>query len=196
MTRPPAEEVATYSSALAWLRTAWTTLPVPPTKLHTRDIDGVLGLAFSAPFARIANGQLGGWRTVQVQDVCYHPTLPRQRGELVGSPFDCGDCGGSGLHMVERQVSHHPMYVALGGLAKVPRRSDGTPAPIDYIMALAWSGWDLDNAAWLINMPIVSADHRLTVMADFLLAIRKLHSRYSSGPIPKSDPQRRAEDAA
>ena len=193
--RPVADDVADYFSAVSWLRTAWTTLPVPPTKLHTRDIDGQLGQRYSAPFARVLSG-LGGWRTVTVQDVCYHPTLPRDRYGNVSSPFDCGDCNGSGLHMVTRDVSDHPMYVALSGLARVPRPSNGTPAPIDFIMALAWSGWDLERAARLVGLPIVSDDHRETVRAAFLMNIRRLYGRYSTGPIGRSESQSKAEDAA
>lgn len=196
MNRRPADDVADYFSAVQWLRTAWTTLPVAPTKLHTRDIDGQLGQRYSAAFARILNG-LGGKRTVPVQDICFHPTLPRDRsGDLTGSPFDCGDCQGTGLHVVERELYDHPMYVALASLSKVPRASDGTPAPIDYILCLASASWDLDRAARLVNIPIVSDDHRETVRAMFLLSIRKLYGRFASGPVGRSESQARAEDAA
>jgi hypothetical protein len=194
--RRPSEDVADYFAAVSWLRTAWTTLPVPPAKLHTRDIDGQLGQRFSAPFAKVLSG-LGGWRSVTVQDVCNHPTVARDKyGTIIGSPFDCGDCQGTGLHLVQRDVHDHPMYVALSGLSKVVRPSDGTPAPIEFVMALAWSGWDLDRAARLVGVPIVSVDHRETVRAMFLMSIRRLHGRYSSGPVGKSQAQSNAEDAA
>jgi hypothetical protein len=195
MRRPPADDVADYFAAVNWLRTAWTTLPVPPTRLHTRDIDGELGQRYSDQFARVLKG-LGGSRDVDVQDVCYHPTLPRDRyGDITGSSYDCGDCQGTGLHIVTRHLYDHPMYGALAGLAKVVRRSNGTPAPIDFVMALAWSGWDLPRAARLVGIPIVSDDHRETVRAQFLMAIRALYSRYNTGPAP-SQAQRNAEDAA
>lgn len=190
MNRRPAEDVADYYSAVQWLRTAWTTLPLPPARLHTRDIDGQLGQRYSSAFARVLTG-LGGWRTIPVQDVCYHPTLPKD-----ASPFDCGDCQGSGLHVVTRDVYDHPMYAALAGLAKVPRPSNGTPSPIDYVMALAWSSWDLERAAQLVGVPIVSADHEVTVRAMFLLSIRKLYGRFASGPVGRSESQAKAEDAA
>ncbi len=193
--RRPADDVADYASAVSWLRTAWTTLPVPPARLHTRDIDGQLGQRYSAAFARVLTG-LGGWRSIPVQDVCYHPTLPRDRYGEMGSPFDCGDCQGTGLHIVQRDVFDHPMYAALSGLAKVPRPSNGTPAPIDYVMALAWSSWDLGRAATAVGVPIVSADHEVTVRAMFLLSIRKLYGRYSTGPVGRSESQARADDAA
>jgi hypothetical protein len=189
-----ADEVADYPSALSWLRSAWTTLPMPPAKLHTRDIDGQLGQRYSTPFARVLSG-LGGKREVTVQDICYHPPLARQE-PTKESPYSCRDCLDSGLHTVIRDLYDNPMYVALAGLAKVVRPSDGTPAPIDFVMALVWSGWDIDRAARLVRIPIVSPDHRITVKAHFLSAIRKLHSRYSTGPIGKSDSQRAAEDAA
>ncbi len=106
--RHPAEDVADYFAAVQWLRTAWTTLPVPPARLHTRDIDGQLGQRYSAPFAKVLNG-LGGWRSIPVQDICYHPTLPRDKYGEVGSPFDCGDCQGTGLHIVNSK-GHQDRY--------------------------------------------------------------------------------------
>lgn len=226
MNRRPADDVADYFSAVNWLRTAWTTLPVAPAKLHTRDIDGQLGQRYSAAFAKVLTG-LGGWRTITVQDICWHPTLPvwchdqrfndapfcqrkqtdpihgmwyegyESPHEYVGpNPFDCGDCQGTGLHLVQRDVHDHPMYVALAGLAKVPRPSNGTPSPIELVLALAYSGWDLDRAARAAGLPIVSDDHRETVRAMLLLSIRKLYGRFASGPVGRSESQARAEDAA
>ena len=196
MNRRPSDDVADYASAISWLRNAWLTLPVPPARLHTRDIDGQLGQRYSGAFAHVLSG-LGGARDVDVQDVCYHPTLPRDKyGEIAGSYFDCGDCQGSGLHTVTRRLFDHPMYAALSGLAKVPRPSDGTPAPIDYIIALAGASWDLERAARLVGVPIVSDDHRETVRAMFLLAVRKLYGRFATGPVGRSESQARAEDAA
>jgi hypothetical protein len=192
----PNDDVASWPASQSWLRTAWTTLPVPPMKLHTREIDGQLGQKFSGPFARILNG-LAGWHTVAVQDVCRHPSLPRTRqGDIEVSSFDCPDCQGTGLHVVDRNLFDHPMYVALSSLSKVVRSSSGTPAPIDLVLALAWCGWDIDRASVAVGMPIVSKDHRVTVEAQFTIAIRALHSRYSSGPVAKSASQRTAEDAA
>jgi hypothetical protein len=197
MIRRPHDDVESWPSALSWLRTAWTTLPVAPARLHTRDIDGELGQRYSPQFVRILVG-LSGWRTVPVQDICRHPTLPRTRhGDIEVSSFECPDCQGSGLHLVDRDLYDHPMYVALRKLSKVVRSRHGTPAPIDMVMALAWCGWNLDRASGAIGLPIVSPDHRQTVEAMFLLSVRNLHSRYSSGPPPaKSQSQQDAESAA
>jgi hypothetical protein len=87
-------------------------------------------------------------------------------------------------------------------LAKIPAPSLGTPSPVQYILALLQAGLEVEPAAYLVRIPIVSDDHRVTVELMFLRAIRQLHSRYSSGPIggPKwtdmSESQRNAIQAA
>ena len=73
MIRRPHDDVESWPTALSWLRTAWTTLPVAPARLHTRDIDGELGQRYSPQFVRVLVG-MSGWRTVPVQDICRHPT--------------------------------------------------------------------------------------------------------------------------
>lgn len=180
MTRRPHQDVESFPDALSWLRTTWTTLPVPPTRLHTRVVDGQLGQRYSSQFARILGG-LGGYRAVVVQDTCHHPGLPRSRhGEIEAAPGDCQDCQGSGLHLVTRSLYDHPMYVALGRLGKVAR-SPGAPAPVDLVLALAWCGWDLTRASRAVG---VEHQERRLVEAMFLNGIRGLHSRYDSGPPP------------
>ena len=199
--RRPAEEVATLTAALAWLRTAWTTLPVPPAKLHDRDIEELSALGshrFSAAFARLLDGKPTDTEISEETVTCYHPRLV-DRDDVRA----CPDCSGDGVTKATRVRYRSPMSAALSRLSKMPRPSDGTPAPIDYIIALAAGGWDMRQAAKLLGYHVLSPDHSQTIDAMFLLAIRRLHERYSAGPVGRSVPytelseaQRNALDAA
>jgi hypothetical protein len=181
-TRPPHPDVTDYRGALRWLRNAWTTLPVAPVRIHARDIEDGSALGahrFSAAFWRILN--LGPYSTEEVTetDTCYHP-------RLVGSSIrECPDCSGDGVHQVTRLRYLSPMSAALSSLSRDVPPPPGRPSGVDVIVALAWSGWDLDIAASRLGMPIVSADHRKTVEALVLMHIRRLHSKYSAGPIAR-----------
>lgn len=199
MRRSPDPDVATYYSALSWLRSAWSTLPVAPQKLHARDIEDGSALGahrFSSAFWRILTGGPYSTEEVTETDTCHHPRL------RVDNVRDCPDCSGDGVHSVTRLRYRSPMSAALSSLSReqvVP----GRPSSVDYIVALAYSGWDIDKASSWLGIPIVSRDHRQTVEATFLLAIRKCHSRYASGPIARgpswsdlSESQQNAQDAA
>jgi hypothetical protein len=71
-----------------------------------------------------------------------------------------------------------------------------TPHPIILIAALVLNAWDTEHAARFLSMGSDSAGPL------FLMALRKLHGKYESGPIGKrswvdlSDAQRNAESAA
>ena len=199
MSRRPHDDVADWPTALSWLRKAWHTLPVPPSRLHDRDIEdgSVLGShRFSSPMWRILNGTAYDVQEVAETVQCGHHRL---EGDNV---YECRDCHGEGWY--ENRVARYrsPMAAAMSSRAKMPRPSDGTPAPVDYIAALYHSGWQLDRASRMVGVPIVSADHRRTVEAMFLLAVRRLRNKYSEGPLPRvgwvdrSESQRNAEDAA
>ena len=192
-------EVADIHSALSWLKAAWTTLPVPPVRLHDRDVEDQSQLGshrFSSPMWRILVGRPTDEYDASESVMCQHPQLRS------GNAFDCPDCQGSGYyeHRVRRYRS--PMSAALHRLSKMPSPSDGTPAPMDYILALQSSDWNVWRAAMLLRLSPVSEDHWRTIEAMFLLAIRRLHQRYSVGPVArvgwvdKSDSQRQAEEAA
>jgi hypothetical protein len=197
MNRHP--DVADIHSALSWLRSAWTTLPVPPVRLHDRDIEDGSQLGshrFSSPMWRILIGRPTDEYEASESVMCGHPRLPS------ANVFDCPDCHGDGYyeHRVRRYRS--PMSAALHRLSKMPSPSDGTPAPMDYILALHSTDWNPYRAAMLLRLQPVSEDHWLTIECMFLNAIRQLHSRYSVGPVArvgwvsKSDAQRAAEEAA
>jgi hypothetical protein len=197
MTRQPHEDVATLSAALRWLERAWSTLPVPPVRVHVRDIEDKSALGshrFSGPMWRIITGRPTDDYDVTESVMCGHPRL------VTDNPFDCRDCLGAGFyeHRVRRYRS--PMAAALHRLSKVPAPSDGTPAPIEFIYALYEGGWGVQFALYLLGFHAVSPDHQKTLDAQFLLAIRQLHSRYSAGPVARpgwvdlSESQRNAED--
>jgi hypothetical protein len=191
------DDTATLASGLVWLRKSWDTLPVPPVRIHVREIEDGSRLGahrFSAPMWRIITGRATDEYDATESVMCGHPRLASC------SAFDCPDCLGAGFyeHCVRRYRS--PMAAALYRLSNVPKR--GGIAPIDYILALYVMAWDVHRAAGLLELRPVSEDHAATIDAMFLLAIRQLHSRFSAGSVArigwveKSDAQRNAEDAA
>lgn len=196
--RPPHEDVSSYPAAVSWLREAWTTLPVPPVRLHVRAIEDGSQLGahqYSTAFWRILAARPTDYETVTETDNCHHPGLAKDR-----DPRDCDYCAGDGVRQYERSRYRSPLAAALYGLSKVPPPAPDRPSSVDLIVALAWTGWDLTRAATAVRMPIVSDDHRQTMEALMLMTIRRLHSRYSSGPVGrptrKSEAQLNAEDAA
>ena len=196
MNRRPHDDVIDLPAALSWIRKAWATLPTAPSRLHDRDIEDQSELGshrFSSPMWRILTGHPSSEYAAAETVQCNHHRL------TTASVYDCPDCQGAGHyeHRVRRYRS--PMAAALSSLSRGVPPPPGRPRPVDIIVALAWSGWDLDLAAQRLGMPIVSADHRKTIEAMMLMHIRKLYGSYSSGPMaraPKwtdlSDSQRNA----
>lgn len=189
-------DVIDLPSAIGWLQKAWMTLPVPPARLHSREVDGQLGPSFTPAFARILSGSAYDTEVIHETDTCHHP-------RLIGHDVrTCPDCSGDGVHEVTRERYRSPMAAALVRLSKMPRPSDGTPSPAEFILTLYGAGWDWRFAAIALGLIPVSKDHEETVKAQFLLAIRQLRQRFADGPIgrvsyvDKSDAQRSAEDAA
>ena len=199
MNRRTHDDVMDLSSALSWVRKAWATLPQAPARLHDRDIEdgSVLGShRFSSPMWRILTGHPSSEYEAAETVQCNHHRL------TTASEYDCPDCQGAGHyeHRVRRYRS--PMAAAMSNLSRMRRPSDGTPAPVTTVLALAHAGWDVPRAAELVGITIVSPDHRITVEAMFLMNLRRLRDRYSESPMPrvgwvdKSDAQRAAEEAA
>jgi hypothetical protein len=197
MNRRPHDDVADLPSALSWLRKAWHNLPVAPARLHDRDIEDGSALGshrFSAAMWRLLTSSAYATHESAETVPCNHHRL------TTASVFDCPDCNGEGFY--EHRVTRYrwPMSAALTSLSKMPRPSDGSPAPIDCILALRMTS-DLDHASRLVGIPIVSADHRRTVEAMMLMNLRRLRDRYSEAPLPrvgwvdKSEAQRAAEAA-
>lgn len=212
-TRPVVAEVADFTSASSWLRSAWTTLPLAPVRLHDRDIED--GSQLGAH--RLSNAM---WRvlvdspyaTEEVDETadCRHESQDPARRRAGDICPTCGIYDEDGRLIAERGTVtrrrkryRSPMSAALSTLSRDVAPPPGRPTGIDVIVAYAWSGWDVDLTASWLGMPIVSSDHRETVRALILMHIRKLYSRYSSGPLPNipkwidlSESQQRAIDAA
>jgi hypothetical protein len=198
MHRRPHDDVMDLPSALSWVRKAWATLPTAPDRIHTRDIEDQSALGshrFSAAMWRLLTATPYATHESAETVQCNHHRL------TTASVFDCVDCQGSGFY--EHKVNRYrwPMSAALASLSKMPRPSNGSPAPVDTILALAHAGWDPVRAAPLVGIPIVSADHAETVHALFLMNLRRLRDRYSEAPlarvgwVDKSESQREAEAA-
>lgn len=200
MRRTPDPDVATYSEAVRWLRSAWTTLPVAPRQIHDRDIEDKSALGahkFSNAMWRILADSPYATEEADEQAECRHEAQDAARRKLGDICPTCAIYDEDGQMIAEKgTVSvtriryRSPMAAALSSLSRGVPPPPGRPRPVDIIVALAWSGWDLDLAAQRLGMPIVSNDHRKTIEAMMLMHIRKLYGSYSSGPMaraPKRD---------
>jgi hypothetical protein len=189
-------DLATLPLALEWLRSHVDELADVPIRLHDHavgDKDALGAPRFSGAFWHRLVGSAYATHVARLEESCYHPMKHQA---------ECPECFGTNVKTTQRDVYDRPLSAAMVSLAKIPAPSLGTPSPVQYILALLQAGLVIEPAAYLVRIPIVSADHRLTVEAMFLRAIRQLHSRYSSGPIggPKwtdmSESQRNAIQAA
>lgn len=196
--RPIDYDMTTYDRAVSWLQTAWTTLPVAPTRLHTRAIEDGSQLGaheFSLAFWRVLSQNPWDTETITEQDTCHHPGLRPD------APVrDCIPCGGDGVRQYSRSRYKSPIANALYGVSKIPPPAPDRPSTIQLVVALAASGWNLDRACSYVGMRILSDDHRATMEALMLMSIRRVYDRYSSGPVHRargiSDSQANAETAA
>lgn len=195
--RPISDDVLTYSAAVSWLRTAWTTLPVAPVKLHTRAIEDGSQLGaheYSMAFWKVLTQSATDTETITETDTCYHPGLkPDQPAR------DCLPCGGAGVREFERHRFRSPLAAALWSVSKIPPPAPDRPSTLQLLVALAWSGWNLDRACRYVGMPVLSDDHRQTMQALMLMSIRRVYDRYGSVPIHRrgiSESQSNAESAA
>lgn len=186
----------TIGSAIAWTRSHWDEQSTPPIRLHVHEVspDDVLGSPkMSSGFWRHLQGDAHAVSSVREEVPC----------PLRAEP-DCARCGGLGYTIVERFSYRWPMTTALARLAKARPKlaSPIYPHPYRLVIALASNGWNVGRAAAAIGRPASSPDEYATLEAVFLSALRQLHGRYASAPLPspswvdKSDAQRSAEDAA
>ena len=186
---------ACWPDAIAWLREHVDGLMVAPVRLHDRDIGESGGPRLSAAFMAVLVGDPYVTMTSSEVRACPQP-----------HPYGaapCFMCSNQLTYTVHRDVYRHPLAAALADLKRVPATSHDWPTPYRMVVTLLREGLDLDRAAAAIEHPILGPDHRRTVEAAFLLAVRKLVGKWASGPIaraPKwvdrSDSQRAAEDAA
>ena len=190
-------DLPTLASGIAWLSEHLDELADIPYRLHDHavgDKDAFGAPRFSGAFWHRLVGSAFSFHEVKTSMSCHHPQLPPG-----GDPRQCDECYGIGVKDVTRDEYDKPLSAAMVALSHEPAPSTGTPQPIAYIVALLVSGMDIDQASRRVGIPIVSADHRLTVEAMFLRSIRKLYGRFRSGPVGRrdiSDAQADAEAAA
>ena len=168
MTQP-----ATLTDAIEWARDRWANQRAVPTRLHTREEEGI-GLGFTPAFRTALDGKpdtvIDQTRTVD----CHHPLLPRGHAER-----DCPECNGHRVKEVRSDLYAYPMTLALhrlrNGLAS--RRH---PHPYGLVIVLASHGWLPRQAARALELPWERAEPL------FLMALRRLHSHYAEGPVRTS----------
>ena len=193
--RPPHPDVATYPEAVRWLRSAWTTLPVAPQAIHSREIEELSQLGshrFSAGMWRVLADSPYATEEATEESECRHEAQSPARRRAGDICPTCGIYDGEGKLIAERGTLSRsryryrsPMAAALSSLSRGVPPPPGRPSSVDVIVALAWSGWHLPTMAEALGMPIVSDDHRKTLEAMVLMHVRKLYSRYSSGPVAR-----------
>lgn len=194
MKRAPSADVATLAAALRWAETHWAQQPTVPLRIHVHEVNpsDLLGAPKMAP-GFMAYMTMTGAEPVSVTgtQTCFHPNLPQERdGTLLGilcactkpdcSRLHCPDCMGLGVRQMTEDRYAYPMRVALRWLRNTEPQWYAT------VVKLAANDWHLAD---------IPEDRALR-------AIRKLHGRYSSAPMPrvtwtdKSESQRLAEAAA
>ena len=187
-------DLPTLELAIEWANARWANQRTVPIRLHKREEEGVglmhdrkgctclactdgpsesgLGShAFSNAFASALDGRpdttISQDRTVD----CWHPLLPKGRPDR-----DCPECIGTRVKKVRSDLFAFPMSLALNRLRNdiASRRQ---LHPYILVLALASHGWQPKQAARSLDMPWDRAEPL------FLLALRKLHSRYEEGPV-------------
>lgn len=178
----------TLPEAIAWLRQKWDGRPIP-MRLHDRDTEGEGGLRFSGAFLAFLRARPFDAQTTEETDVCHHPQLT---GDYIRA---CPDCWGIGTREYTRTRYRYPMWAALRCIENVPAIRPNHPSPYMCIALIVGSGWNARNAATVSGLSWDTAE------GLFLMAIRRLHGRYRSGPVPqrswlaKSENQQMAEVA-
>ena len=186
---------ACWADGVAWLKDHLDGLMQAPTRLHDKETgdDGAPRLSQAFMSVLVGSPYATTWSRDERACQLPHP---------LGAPT-CSRCGDQLTYTVQAEVYRHPLAAALATLKHAPATSHDWPRPYVMVLALIRVGFNLDLAAANIGHPILGPDHRKTVEAAFLLAIRKLVGRWASGPIPNrpkwtelSSSQQTAEDAA
>ena len=161
--------LATLSDAIDWARDRWANQRAVPTRLHTREEEGV-GLGFTPAFRAALDGKPNTVIASTRTQSCYHPLALNRPAR------DCPECLGAGVKEVRSDLYAYPMTRALiklrNGLAS--RRH---PHPYGLVIVLASHGWLPQQAARALDIPWDRAE------ALFLMALRRLHNFYSEGPV-------------
>lgn len=186
---------ACYPDAIDWLKDHLDGLMQAPTRLHDRETGDDGAPRLSQQFMAVLAGSPYATTWSRDERACplSHP---------IGAPT-CSMCADQLTYTVQSEVYRHPLAAALATLKHAPATSHDWPTPYQLVLTLLREGFDLDRAATAIGHPILGPDHRKTVEAAFLLAVRKLVGRWASGPIPRaprwielSEAQQNAENAA
>jgi hypothetical protein len=181
---------ASLSDAIDWAQPRWQERPVPQ-RLHDWDLDGEVGLRYSAAFVRELHAHPGMTVEADVTESCYHPTL--YRGD---SPRDCPACLGAGVKTVRRERYRYPMWRAFNRLLRDHATRPHLPGPAQCVVTLAGANWDGADTARRLALPWEVGE------ALLLLSLRKLHHYYAEAPlgrpswVDKSQSQRDAEEHA
>ena len=162
--------LATLSDAIDWVRDRWANQRAVPTRLHTREEEGV-GLGFTPAFRAALDGKPDTVIASTRTESCYHPLLSRGM-----SPRDCPECRGAGVKEVRSDLYAHPMTLALHRL-RLGLASRRHPHPYGLVIVLASHGWDARQAARAL------AIHWDRAEPLFLMALRRLHGHYAEGPV-------------
>lgn len=182
--------LGTIEAATEWLALHLDELRKPPTRLHDAALGESGAPRYSAAFwAILAGGPYDAYDVEETRSCTDHP---------YGAA--CFRCQGNLTYTVPRRLYRHPLSAALARLRHERATSPDWPSPFVMCVALLRCDLDVTQAAWAIGHPPGSRDEEATVQAAFLLALRKLYSRWASGPMPKargiSEAQGDAEAAA
>ena len=162
--------LATLSDAIDWASSRWSNQRTVPTRLHTREEEGI-GLGFTNSFRAALDAKPGLTEDMGGPTDCYHPLL------MAGmSPRECPECHGLGVkeHRSSRYV--YPMGLALHRLRNSPS-SRRHPHPYAVVVVLASHSWLPQQTARALGLHWDLAEPLL------LMALRKLHARYEEGPV-------------
>lgn len=182
--------LGTIHAATAWLEEHTDELRKPPTRLHDAALGESGAPRYSAAFwAILAGGPYDAYDVEETRTCSDHP---------YGAA--CVRCSGNLSYNVPRRLYRNPLAAALARLRHERAASPTWPSPYAMCVVLLHCNLDLDAAAVAVGHPILSADHRITVEAKFLSAVRALYGRWASGPLPRprgvSESQASAEAAA
>lgn len=183
--------LGSLDEAIAWVRDRWQLQRTPPTRLHSRETEGV-GLFYSPRFGHSLDAPIDAHSSISGTVNCYHPLIAARM-----SPHDCPECLGMGIkqHRSERYL--WPMSFALTRL-HASLGAGNQVHPYALVIYLAEHDWDARATAASMELDYGQAS------VLFLVALRRLHGFYAEGPTPtrtttwiqKSDSQRAAETAA
>lgn len=187
MTRA-AWNTSTYRQAVLGLLARADGLVEAPPRLHDHavgDKDALGSPRFSGEF----------WRILISGPYAHHEAIEWRSCPAPHGPPNppCERCNDRYGYEVAMDVYDHPLAAALENLRGAPATSRAWPKPYSIGLALLATGGSLERACAELGIEILSDDHRKTVEAEFLWALRKLAGRYATGPVPRAQPKSAAQ---